>query len=270
MTTEVMADREVATRDRLALALDVDDLVEAIRLARILRPWFGTAKVGLELFSASGPEAIGAFAGLGYRVFLDLKMHDIPTTVHRAARVVGALGIDYLTLHAQGGVAMLRAGVEGLAEGAEGAGLADAHCAGGHDPHERRRRSRAHPAASGSVLQSRAAAAASCARRAMCATPRSSPRGSRSSCPASGRKAPRITIRPAPRHLGTRSIRVPICSSSDGPSRRRQTRPQPRLPSSHPSPETPDFLANSGLSRPARAKKTSVACRGVRPEKAPR
>jgi orotidine-5'-phosphate decarboxylase len=51
-------------------------------------------------------------------------MHDIPTTVHRAARVVGALGVDYLTLHAQGGVAMLRAGVEGLAEGAEDAGLA--------------------------------------------------------------------------------------------------------------------------------------------------
>ncbi len=52
-------------------------------------------------------------------MFLDLKMHDIPTTVHRAARVVGAFGVDYLTLHAQGGVAMLRAGVEGLAEGAE-------------------------------------------------------------------------------------------------------------------------------------------------------
>jgi orotidine-5'-phosphate decarboxylase len=123
MKTEEMLDREIATRDRLCLALDVDDLVEAIRLGKMLRPWFGTAKVGLELFSASGPEAIGAFAGLGYRVFLDLKMHDIPTTVHRAARVVAALGIDYLTLHAQGGVSMLRAGVEGLAEGAEGAGL---------------------------------------------------------------------------------------------------------------------------------------------------
>ena len=123
MKTDELAPQHIATRDRLALALDVDDLVEAIRLARMLRPWFGTAKVGLELFSASGPEAIGAFAGLGYRVFLDLKMHDIPTTVHRAARVVAALGIDYLTLHAQGGVAMLRAGVEGLAEGSEGAGL---------------------------------------------------------------------------------------------------------------------------------------------------
>ncbi len=123
MSTQEVTTDGVATRDRLALALDVDDLVEAIRLGRLLRPWFGTAKVGLELFSAAGPEAIGAFADLGYRVFLDLKLHDIPTTVHRAARVLGALGVDYLTLHAQGGVAMLRAGVDGLVEGAERAGL---------------------------------------------------------------------------------------------------------------------------------------------------
>ena len=123
---------------------------------------------------------------------------------------------------------------------------------------------------SGSALQSRAAAAASCARRAMCATQHSSPRGSRSSSRASGRRARRITIRPAPRRRGTHSIRVPICSSSDEPSQRRQTPPQPRLPWSHPSPETPDFSANLGSLRPARANKTSVACRGVRPEKAPR
>jgi orotidine-5'-phosphate decarboxylase len=56
-------------------------------------------------------------------VFLDLKLHDIPTTVRKAARVIGALGVSHLTLHAQGGVQMLRAGVEGLAEGAESAGL---------------------------------------------------------------------------------------------------------------------------------------------------
>jgi orotidine-5'-phosphate decarboxylase len=123
VSTQEATTEGVATRDRLALALDVDDLVEAIRLGHLLRPWFGTAKVGLELFSAAGPEAIGAFADLGYRVFLDLKLHDIPTTVHRAARVLGALGVDYLTLHAQGGVSMLRAGVDGLGEGAERAGL---------------------------------------------------------------------------------------------------------------------------------------------------
>ena len=111
------------TRDQLALALDVDDLVAATRLARQLKPWFGTAKVGLELFSAAGPEAIGALVDLGFEVFLDVKLHDIPTTVERAARVLGALGVRYLTLHAVGGEPMLRAGVDGLAEGAANAGL---------------------------------------------------------------------------------------------------------------------------------------------------
>jgi orotidine-5'-phosphate decarboxylase len=113
----------VQTRDRLVLALDVDDLVVALRLARQLQPWFATAKVGLELFSASGPDAVSAVAEVGYDVFLDLKLHDIPTTVRRAARVIGALGATYLTLHARSGPTMLRAGVEGLREGAEAAGL---------------------------------------------------------------------------------------------------------------------------------------------------
>jgi orotidine-5'-phosphate decarboxylase len=113
----------VQTRDRLVLALDVDDLVEALRLGKRLQPFFATAKVGLELFSASGPDAVSAMADLGYDVFLDLKLHDIPTTVRKAARVIGAFGVSYLTLHARSGPVMLRAGVEGLAEGAERAGL---------------------------------------------------------------------------------------------------------------------------------------------------
>jgi orotidine-5'-phosphate decarboxylase len=112
-------------RRRLALVLDVDDLVAATRLATTLRPWFGVAKVGLELYAAAGPDAVGAMRDLGYEVFVDLKMHDIPTTVGRAARVVGALGASYLTLHARDDLAMLRAGVDGLAEGAAAAGLPD-------------------------------------------------------------------------------------------------------------------------------------------------
>ena len=110
-------------RGRLALALDVDDLVLALRIGRQLRPYFGVAKVGLELYSASGPEIIGTLTDLGYEVFLDLKLHDIPTTVHKAARVLGALGVRYATMHAHGGVDMLKAGVEGLREGADRAGL---------------------------------------------------------------------------------------------------------------------------------------------------
>jgi orotidine-5'-phosphate decarboxylase len=112
-----------ATRAKLALALDTDDLVEAHRMATLLRPWFGVAKVGLELFSASGPDAIGALRDLGMTVFLDVKLVDIPTTVNRSTRVLGALGVQYLTMHAMGGVDMLKAGVEGLYHGAERAGL---------------------------------------------------------------------------------------------------------------------------------------------------
>jgi len=110
-------------RDRLVLAIDVDDLVLAVRMARELKPWFGVAKVGLELFSAAGPEAVLAIADEGYDVFLDLKLHDIPTTVSKAARVAGELGARYLTLHAIGGAVMLRAGVNGFHEGASRAGL---------------------------------------------------------------------------------------------------------------------------------------------------
>jgi orotidine-5'-phosphate decarboxylase len=115
------APREV--RDRLVLALDVDDAVAAQRLARELRPWFGTVKVGLELFTAVGPDIVQQMLDDGYRVFLDLKLADIPNTVARTGRVLGSLGVSYLTMHAFVGPAMLRAGVEGLREGAARAGL---------------------------------------------------------------------------------------------------------------------------------------------------
>ncbi|HUR17437.1 MAG TPA: orotidine-5'-phosphate decarboxylase [Acidimicrobiales bacterium] len=110
-------------RNRMAIALDVDDVVEAARIAREVRPWFGVAKVGLELFSAAGPDSIVEMADAGYRVFLDLKLHDIPTTVRRAAQVIAAVGASYVTMHAAGGPAMLRAGVEGLTHGAASAGV---------------------------------------------------------------------------------------------------------------------------------------------------
>ena len=119
---QIMGDVPADIRERLAIALDVDDLVLALRFARQLRPYFGVAKIGLELYTAAGPEAVGALASLGYLTFLDLKMHDIPTTVGRAGRVLGALGVNMVTMHAHGGVAMLQAGVEGLREGASRAG----------------------------------------------------------------------------------------------------------------------------------------------------
>lgn len=112
-----------SVRRRLALVLDVDDIVEATRLAREMQPWFGVAKVGLELYSAVGPDVVAPLRDLGYDVFVDLKLHDIPTTVNKAARVLGSLGASYITMHAFGGRDMLRAGDQGLREGAEAAGL---------------------------------------------------------------------------------------------------------------------------------------------------
>ncbi|NNF52838.1 MAG: orotidine-5'-phosphate decarboxylase [Acidimicrobiales bacterium] len=124
MSTTATNGLPASLREKMALALDVDDLVHANRLARDLKPWFGVVKVGLELYTAAGPDAIGAMVDHGLDVFLDLKLHDIPTTVKKASRVAGALGVSYLTMHAHGGAAMLRAGAEGLAEGASNAGLA--------------------------------------------------------------------------------------------------------------------------------------------------
>jgi orotidine-5'-phosphate decarboxylase len=116
-----MADRPDA-RNRLAIALDVFDLDEAEQIAKEVAPWFGVAKVGLELYSAAGPEAIARMRALDLEVFADIKLHDIPTTVGRAARVLGRQGVRYLNFHAAGGVDMLRAGVDGLFEGAHDAG----------------------------------------------------------------------------------------------------------------------------------------------------
>jgi orotidine-5'-phosphate decarboxylase len=106
-------------RGALALALDTDDLATAVSWAGRLRPWFGVMKVGLELYSACGPDVVRALVDDGHTVFLDLKLHDIPTTVGRAARVVGRLGVTYLTAHVDGGAAMLDAAVTGFEEGRE-------------------------------------------------------------------------------------------------------------------------------------------------------
>ena len=120
-----MSEAPEELRQKLCLALDVDDLVAANRLARDLKPYFGVVKIGLELFTAVGPDAIGTMIDQGYKVFVDLKLHDIPNTVERSAQVLGSLGASYLTMHAHGGAPMLGAGVTGLHEGAANAGLPD-------------------------------------------------------------------------------------------------------------------------------------------------
>lgn len=95
-------------RNRLAIALDTRDLDTAISIAKAVQPNIGVAKVGLQLFSAAGHKAVRAMREIGMDVFLDVKLHDIPTTVYGASAVLGSLGVRYLTVHAAGGEAMLK------------------------------------------------------------------------------------------------------------------------------------------------------------------
>ncbi|GGI07407.1 orotidine-5'-phosphate decarboxylase [Egicoccus halophilus] len=104
-----------APADRIAVALDVPTLDEARALAGTLSGHVGWFKVGLELFSAHGPSAVEAIAAYG-PVFLDVKLHDIPTTVERAAARIAELGVGLLTVHAAGGRDMVRAAVSGLGD----------------------------------------------------------------------------------------------------------------------------------------------------------
>lgn len=111
------------TRDRLAVALDTGDLEEAKAIAQAVKNSVGIAKVGLQLFSAAGHTAVRAVQEIGPDIFLDVKLHDIPNTVYGASKVLGSLGVRFLTVHAAGGKEMLAAAVQGLQEGADSAGL---------------------------------------------------------------------------------------------------------------------------------------------------
>ena len=97
----------------LAVAFDVSHLDEALALDQRLGPGEEWAKVGLQLFSAAGPEAVRALRRRGRRVFLDLKLHDIPQTVEGAAAEASRLGAELLTVHATGGAEMIAAAVRG-------------------------------------------------------------------------------------------------------------------------------------------------------------
>jgi orotidine-5'-phosphate decarboxylase len=97
----------------IAVALDAPDLETAAQWARAVTPHVEVLKVGLELFCRFGPEVLSVVrGGSGVDLFLDLKLHDIPATVAGAARSVSRLRPTYLTVHAAGGPAMVRAAVE--------------------------------------------------------------------------------------------------------------------------------------------------------------
>ena len=102
----------VMARDRLIVALDVPTAREARELVSRIGDAAGFYKVGLQLFTAEGPGFVRELAESGRRVFLDLKLHDIPNTVSQAVKSATELGASMLTVHASGGVAMLQAAAE--------------------------------------------------------------------------------------------------------------------------------------------------------------
>lgn len=101
-------------KDRLILALDVSSLKEARRFVRLLKKGVSLFKVGLELFSAEGPDVVRMVQDEGGRVFLDLKFHDIPNTVERACGVAADLGVFMLNVHASGGPEMMKAAAQAV------------------------------------------------------------------------------------------------------------------------------------------------------------
>ncbi len=108
--------------DRIIVPLDVSTEAEAIALVAQLDAvqfW----KVGLELFVSSGPRILDHLKARNKRVFLDLKLHDIPNTVAGACRAAGRYGVDLLTVHATNGRAALKAAQEAVVDGAAQAGV---------------------------------------------------------------------------------------------------------------------------------------------------
>jgi len=96
----------------LIVALDVPDAKQIPEVVKQLPDCVSFYKVGLELYTAAGPDALTFLKKAGKNVFLDLKLHDIPRTVARAVHSAASLGVDILTVHACGGRAMLEAAAE--------------------------------------------------------------------------------------------------------------------------------------------------------------
>ena len=105
------------------MALDVDTPAELLRLARLLGPEVGVVKIGLEAFVSMGPDCVREIVAAGARVFLDLKLHDIPNTVGGAAAAAARTGASLLNVHAAGGRAMMRVAGERAREAARAEGL---------------------------------------------------------------------------------------------------------------------------------------------------
>lgn len=106
-------------KQRLVLALDVEDIAEAKQLVDELSPYIGTFKVGLQLFCGYGLEIVNYIKEKNSNFFLDVKLHDIPNTVEKASYNVIKNGANFFNIHATGGVEMMKAAKKGAMEASE-------------------------------------------------------------------------------------------------------------------------------------------------------
>src|SRR3989440_11205542 len=97
--------------DKIIVALDVATKAQAVAVVEQLREQISFFKIGLQLYTAEGPEIVRAVLATGAKVFLDLKFNDIPTTVARTVEAASSLGVRMLTIHLSGGADMIRAAV---------------------------------------------------------------------------------------------------------------------------------------------------------------
>jgi orotidine-5'-phosphate decarboxylase len=107
---------DLTARERLVLALDVEDFKKAEELVGGLIDYVGAFKIGNQLFTAEGPKVVDMVNKKGGKVFLDLKFHDIPNTVARAAEVATKLGVSIFNVHTSGGYEMMKAAAEATAK----------------------------------------------------------------------------------------------------------------------------------------------------------
>jgi orotidine-5'-phosphate decarboxylase len=101
----------ISLRDRLIVALDFPTQSKALALVSVLSGSVSIYKIGLQLYTAEGPGIVRAVAATGAKIFLDLKLHDIPNTVAKTVESASELGVQMLTVHLSGGRAMLEAAV---------------------------------------------------------------------------------------------------------------------------------------------------------------
>lgn len=111
--------KQIPPKDRIVIALDVETSAQALALVEKLRGLVGMFKIGKQLFTSAGPDIVRHIVGMGEKVFLDLKFHDIPNTVASAGVEAVRLGVTIFNVHALGGSAMMRATVEAVNKAAE-------------------------------------------------------------------------------------------------------------------------------------------------------